>query len=68
MEVVESLARKYGRTRAQILLNWLIEKKQVITIPKAVQTSHLEDNAAAGGWRMDGQDYEAIREAFWEAQ
>jgi len=63
-DIVARLAEKYGKTPAQIYLNWLIAKKQVITIPKAVQIKHLEENAAASGWRMDTQDYEEISNSF----
>jgi diketogulonate reductase-like aldo/keto reductase len=65
VDVVARLAAgKYHRTAAQIYLNWLIAKKQVITIPKAVQIRHLEENADASGWRMETEDYEAVSRAF----
>jgi len=58
------LAEKYGRTPAQIYLNWLIAKNMVITIPKAVQLRHLQENADASGWRMETEDYEEISNIF----
>lgn len=63
-DVVARLARKYGKTPAQVYLSWLVSRSQVIAIPKAVQIKHLEENAAAAGWRMEPQDYEAIDNAF----
>jgi len=64
IDVVAHLAGKYHRTAAQIYLNWLIARKQVITIPKAVQISHLEENAGASEWRMETEDYELVGRAF----
>ncbi len=64
VDAVARLVGKYHRTAAQIYLNWLIAKKQVITIPKAVQIGHLEENADASGWRMETEDYEAVSRAF----
>ncbi len=63
-DTINSLAEKYGKTPAQVYLNWLIEKGPVITIPKAVQVRHLEENIGAGGWRMDAEDYQSISQAF----
>lgn len=61
---VARLASKYRRTPAQVYLNWLIDKRPMITIPKAVQTRHLAENADAGGWRMRTGDYETVAQAF----
>jgi len=54
------LAEKYGKTPAQVALNWVIWKNNVITIPKAVRKEHLEENAGAAGWRLDEKDYEYL--------
>lgn len=43
IEVVNQLADKYGKTPAQIILRWDIQK-QVITIPKSVTPSRIKEN------------------------
>ncbi|MCS7137030.1 MAG: aldo/keto reductase [Candidatus Caldarchaeum sp.] len=57
---LKQLAEKYGKTPAQIALNWVIWKPSVITIPKAVKQEHLRENAAAAGWRLAEEDYELL--------
>jgi diketogulonate reductase-like aldo/keto reductase len=54
--VMDKLAEKYGKTRAQIAINWLISKKNVVTIPKSSSVEHLKENLGALGWRMDDED------------
>nr|WP_242003471.1 aldo/keto reductase [Culicoidibacter larvae] len=43
IELVNQLADKYGKTPAQIILRWDIQK-QVITIPKSVTPSRIKEN------------------------
>lgn len=40
---VQSLAKKYQRSVAQILIRYQIQR-QVVVIPKAIQTAHIESN------------------------
>lgn len=63
-ETLKRLAVKYNKTFAQICLNWLISKKPVIAIPKAVDIKHLRENAGAAGWRMKPEDYGTIDKLF----
>jgi len=63
-KTLEYLAREYNKTFAQICLNWLISKKPVIVIPKAINIRHLKENAGAAGWRMKPEDYETINKVF----
>ena len=50
---------KYGKTAAQIALNWLIWKENVVAIPKATNKDHIKENFGAMGWRLSEEDYEA---------
>lgn len=63
-ETLEQLADQYNKSIAQICLNWLISKKSVITIPKAVKPEHIRENAEASDWRMSPESYKAIDRAF----
>jgi len=62
--VLDQIASKYGKTRTQVALNWLIAKDDVVAIPKAASLPHVEENAGAVGWRMSAEDYEALSRAF----
>lgn len=62
--VLRSLSEKYGKSIAQIALNWLIEKEIVVAIPKAIKVEHVRENAGAAGWRMNREDYALLSDAF----
>lgn len=62
--VLDKIASKYGKTRAQIALNWLILKEPVMAIPKAIRLEHVRENAGAVGWRLSDQDQDELNEAF----
>ncbi len=64
--VLAEVAAKYRKTPAQVALNWVIWKPNVITIPKAVKKEHLEENAGGAGWRLSEEDYQRISKT-WEA-
>lgn len=44
---LEKIAENYNASIQQIAIAWLINHKNVITIPKAFQMKHVESNAAA---------------------
>jgi len=58
------IGEKYGKTAAQVALNWLICIEPVVAIPKAARLSHLEENAGAMGWRLSREDWELISRKF----
>ncbi|NJE30922.1 aldo/keto reductase [Thermococcus sp. 18S1] len=55
------IGRKYGKSAAQVALNYLIREENVIAIPKAGSRIHLEENAGAMGWRLKVEDVEKVR-------
>ncbi len=59
-EVLDKLSKKYKKTQAQIAINWLISKKNVITIPKSTHIEHLKENLGAIGWKMDFEDIKKL--------
>lgn len=52
---VLAIARKYGRTAAQVSLRWLLQKGCVV-LPKASSEPHLQDNLGALGWELEAED------------
>ncbi len=60
MDFLEKIAKKYNRNPAQIALNWLISKRQVVAIPKASNLKHLEENSQASDFNMDKKDLKDI--------
>jgi diketogulonate reductase-like aldo/keto reductase len=61
---LDSLARKYNRTPAQIILNWLLSHPSVIVIPKASTEQHIRENAEAADFQLRDQDVNTISQVF----
>lgn len=61
---LESIARKYKKTPVQTALRWLIEKPNVIVIPKASSKPHIDELLGSLGWTMDKIDQEYLSSAF----
>jgi len=61
---LERIATKYGKTRSQVALNWLIMKDPVVAIPKAGRLDHVRENAGAAGWKLNKADLAALDSAF----
>ena len=60
--VLDKLESKYNKTKAQIAMNWLISKKNIITIPKSINEAHLKENLGALGWKLEIADITALDE------
>jgi len=62
--LLDELAQKYHKTRAQIAINWLLSKPKLITIPRSSNLSHLEDNLGALGWTLSPEDIHRLNTQF----
>jgi diketogulonate reductase-like aldo/keto reductase len=58
--LLDEIANKYNRTQSQVVLNWLISKEKVITIPKTIKIQHLIENIGAIGWKLKEKDVEKL--------
>jgi len=56
LPVIDELSIKYGKSPAQIAIQWLISKENVATIPKASSKEHLIENFGALGWNLSQKD------------
>ena len=63
-KVLQAVGQRYQKSAAQIALNWIISRENVITVPKALNFNHLRENAAAMGWRLKREDFDEIAGAF----
>ncbi len=61
---LESIAAKYGKTKAQITLNWLVSHPSVIAIPKATTRRHIRENAEAADFELSDEDFSRIALLF----
>ncbi|MFA6416782.1 MAG: aldo/keto reductase [Patescibacteria group bacterium] len=62
--VVDKLCEKYSKTPAQIAINWLISQPGVITLVKASNLKHLEENFGAVGWNLSSEDIDLLSHDF----
>jgi diketogulonate reductase-like aldo/keto reductase len=57
--VLQRVARRHGRTPAQVLLRWGIQHELVV-IPKSVRPERIRENADLFGFSLDGDDLAAL--------
>ena len=57
--VLSEIAKKHGKTPAQVILRWNIERG-VIVIPKSVHKEHMEENLAIWDFALDAEDMDKI--------
>jgi aryl-alcohol dehydrogenase-like predicted oxidoreductase len=63
INALKSLAEKYGKTPAQVALNWLIKYSPVIVpIPGAKTPQQVEENAGSVGWELSYEDWRLLDE------
>lgn len=62
--VMDEISQKHGgKTPAQIALNWLINKSNVIfPIPRASKPRRIIENTGAVGWSLDAEDMRKLEE------
>ncbi|XP_032420806.1 glyoxal reductase [Xiphophorus hellerii] len=57
--VVQQIAKKHGRTTAQICLRWSIQNG-VVTIPKSTKKNRIQENCQVFGFQLDEEDMVAL--------
>lgn len=53
--VVNEIAKKYGKTHAQVLIRWYLEHK-LIVIPKSSNKKRIKENAEVFDFKLDNED------------
>ncbi len=59
MPTVGAIAQRLGRTPAQVLLRWCVEKGTFV-IPKSTHRERIEENAGLFDFELDAQDMAAL--------
>ncbi len=57
---VKSISSKYGKTPAQIVLNWHIQHRGHIVIPKTTKKERLGENLQSYSFKLSDEDYSSI--------
>jgi diketogulonate reductase-like aldo/keto reductase len=63
-EAISRIARRLGKTPAQVALNWLLSHENVFPIPRASVRAHVEENAGSVGWKLAASDEAELEEAY----
>lgn len=63
-EALDKITKKYKKTPAQVSLRWLIEKPQVIVVPKASSENHIDELLGSLDWKLKKEDQEFLSEEF----
>jgi aryl-alcohol dehydrogenase-like predicted oxidoreductase len=64
LAMLRSVANKYGKSIAQVALNWLVRHPPVVAIPKSTRLDHIRENAEAVDFDLAVEDFEAISRLF----
>jgi aryl-alcohol dehydrogenase-like predicted oxidoreductase len=56
ISLLRELGEKYGRTPAQVALNWLMAQGNVIPIAGVKTAHHVQQNAGALGWELSSDE------------
>ncbi len=62
-EALQAVAARHGATPAQAAIAWTLQPG-VVSIPKASNTAHVRENAAAAGLQLTRQDHAELDAAF----
>jgi diketogulonate reductase-like aldo/keto reductase len=57
---INSIAKRHGKTPAQVVLRWLIQQDNVITIPKASSEKHQRENLDIYDFELSQEEMQAI--------
>lgn len=58
-EILKSIGQKYGKTTAQVMLRWNLQRG-VIVIPKSVHRERMEENFSVFDFTLDDSDMQKI--------
>jgi aryl-alcohol dehydrogenase-like predicted oxidoreductase len=64
LEKLSELGEKYGKTQAQVALNWLICQPGVIPIPGIKNASQVNQNAGALGWELSAAEVAELSQNY----
>lgn len=60
VNALRDIGQRYGKTPAQVALNWLIGQGNVVPIPGAKNAQQAQQNAGALGWTLTADEHQAI--------
>jgi aryl-alcohol dehydrogenase-like predicted oxidoreductase len=62
--ILKDIAKKYRKSISQIVLNWIIEKNQMIAIANTNNLDHLKENSESANFELSKSDLSIIDKTF----
>jgi diketogulonate reductase-like aldo/keto reductase len=62
--LLSKIAKKYGKTKTQVALNWVISHENVVTISKSSNPIHIMEFMDSVGWEMTVEDMLELSSSF----
>lgn len=62
--LLDKIVQKYGKAVPQIILGWLMSRKQVVPVMRTTSLKHLEQNAAVLHFELSAEDVALMDQAF----
>lgn len=56
---LKEISRRHGKTEAQVILRWMLQK-EIVTIPKSVTVSRIQENADVYDFELSAEEISAI--------
>lgn len=66
-----AIGDRYGKTPAQVSIRWLIQQENVVTIPKSVTPTYIQENLQVFDFKLSDAEMERIADLegpFWYRQ
>jgi diketogulonate reductase-like aldo/keto reductase len=62
--ILEEIAFKYEKSKAQIALSWVVSHENVVAIPKSTNLNHIKANSEIINFQMEKTDLDLISSTF----
>ncbi|MDE1865416.1 MAG: aldo/keto reductase [Candidatus Micrarchaeota archaeon] len=62
-QALDAIGSRHGKTRAQVALNWVINGKNVVAIPKTSHAERVGENAGSSGWDLSAEERRLLEDA-----
>ena len=63
-QTLSEISKKYGKSQAQVAINWIISHKNVVAIPKSSNPIHLMEFMDSTNWKMKPEDKMELTNSF----
>ncbi len=64
MDLLRVIGERHGKSAAQVALNWVVSKDNVVAIPKAGRLEHIRENAKALDFKLERKEIEELENFF----